>query len=85
MSFAEWAAAIGLLTPLLLGVLAFVEKFVNRKKVPEKKEPEVVQGLPVATNSYADQLILNLQEELRETKEELRIKEALLNERKNNG
>lgn len=85
MSFAEWAAAVGLLTPLILGILAFLEKFINRKKEPEKKEEEVVQGLAVSTNSYADDLISELRRELKETKEELRIAQAINNERKNNG
>jgi hypothetical protein len=49
MSFSEAAVAIGLLTPLILGILAFIEKFINRKKVepPRKDEPEVSKGMPV--------------------------------------
>lgn len=85
MSFAEWAAAVGLLTPLILGILAFIEKFVNKKKDVDKKEPEVVQGMAVSTGSYADLLISELRRELAETKEELKIAQAINNERNNNG
>jgi hypothetical protein len=85
MSFQEAAVAIGLLTPLVLGILAFIEKFVHKKKEPEAGQPSVVQGMTVAPNSYADQLIIELQRELRESKEDIRILEARLNERNQNG
>ena len=85
MSFAEWAAAVGLLTPLILGVLAFIEKFFNKKKEPEKKEPEVVQGMAIATNTYADQLIAELRADLAAANEKLRIQQAIEEERKKNG
>lgn len=64
MSLQEWAVAMGLLTPLVLGILAFIEKFVHRKKEPDEPAlPEVVQGMTVATDSYADRLILELTRE----------------------
>jgi hypothetical protein len=66
MTFQEAAVAIGLLTPLVLGVLAFVEKLVNRNKVEPKKEkedPPVLQGMSVASDSYADALIKELRKE----------------------
>lgn len=63
MSFQEWAVAVGLLTPLVLGILAFIEKFVHKKGEPEKEEPAVVQGMTVATDSYADRLIVELSRE----------------------
>jgi hypothetical protein len=69
MSFQETAIAIGLLTPLILGVLAFVEKFIHKKKEPDKEEePKVVQGMtvPMDTNPYADQLIGELRREIGE-------------------
>jgi hypothetical protein len=62
MSLSEVAVAIGLLTPLVLGILAFIEKFINRKKGNEPVEaPPVVQGMTVATDSYADRLIRELE------------------------
>lgn len=69
MSFQEAAIAIGLLTPLILGVLAFIEKFVHKKKEPEKEEPKVVQGMTVAVDTtYADELIKELRSERAEDK-----------------
>lgn len=68
VSFQELAIAIGLLTPLILGILAFIEKFVHRKKEPDTEEkPKVVQGMTVAVeNPYADQLIGELRREIAE-------------------
>lgn len=68
MSFSEVAIAIGLLTPLILGILAFVEKLLSRKtKSPDKdEEPKVVQGMPVAVDSFADQLIAELRRDIAE-------------------
>lgn len=64
MSLQEAAIAIGLLTPLILGILAFAEKFIHHKKEPE--ESKVPQGMAVnMDNPYADQLI----EELRKDNE----------------
>lgn len=56
MSLQEWAVAIGLLTPLILGVLAFIEKFLNRKKgdEPKEDEPEVLKGMTVAPDYAGD-------------------------------
>lgn len=66
MTFSEAAVALGLLTPLVLGILAFIEKFLNRKKDKEPIEaPPVVQGMAVATDSYADRLIAELTEDKR--------------------
>jgi len=72
MSLQEAAIAIGLLTPLILGVLAFIEKFVHRKKEPDTEEqPKVVQGMPVTMeNPYADQLIIELRREANEAEQE---------------
>lgn len=75
MSLQEAAIAIGLLTPLILGVLAFVEKFVHHKKEPEEST-KVPQGMAVnMDNPYADQLI----EELRKDKEDSDKRVADLN------
>lgn len=65
MNFQETAVAIGLLTPLVLGILAFIEKFVNRGKEvkKDKEDPPVLQGMSVAPDSYADQLIKELRKE----------------------
>lgn len=63
MSLQEWAVAIGLLTPLVLGILAFIEKFIHRKGDSDKEVPEVVQGMTVTTDSYADRLIIELTRE----------------------
>lgn len=88
MSFGEIAAAIGLLTPLVLGILAFIEKFVNRKKAdPTKDQPEVVQGMTVTTDSYADQLIRELKKERDEAEADnkvLRAQLQILNQRERN-
>jgi hypothetical protein len=71
MSLQETAIAIGLLTPLILGILAFIEKFVHRKKEPDPEEPQVVQGMTVAMeNPYADQLISELRREITEADSE---------------
>lgn len=77
LSFQELAIAIGLLTPLILGILAFVEKFIHKKKEPEKEEPKVVQGMtvPMDTNPYADQLIIELREEIKHLRSQLEGKE----------
>jgi len=80
MSFQETAIAIGLLTPLILGVLAFIEKFIHKKKEPDnEEEPKVVQGMtvPMDSNPYVDQLIGELRREIRE----LTVTNELLNER----
>lgn len=65
MTLSEVAVAIGLLTPLVLGILAFIEKFVNRKTANEPEAPPVVQGMTVATDSYVDRLIHELTEDKR--------------------
>lgn len=66
MTLSDWAVAMGLLTPLVLGILAFVEKFINRKKNAEPLEtPQVIQGMTVTTDSYADRLINELTEDKR--------------------
>ena len=64
MSFSEAAVAIGLLTPLILGILAFIEKWANRKKVPEPKEdePKVVMGQTVGVD-YAKELMEELKKD----------------------
>jgi hypothetical protein len=86
MSFQEWAVAFGLLTPLVLGILAFIEKFLHKKKEPEtEQQPAVVQGMTVATNSYVDELIAQLKKDLAEEKQENAILQARLNERNQNG
>jgi len=60
MSFSEAAVAIGLLTPLILGILAFIEKWANRKKVePKEDEPKVVMGQTVGVD-YAKELMEEL-------------------------
>jgi len=86
MTFSEVAVAIGLLTPLVLGILAFVEKFINRKKSSGLDGgPSVVQGMTVATESYADRLIAELTEDKRnaeagwtQAKEEIKVLRAQL-------
>lgn len=67
MSLQEAAIAIGLLTPLILGILAFIEKIVHQKKDPVN-EPKVVQGMTVPMDTYADRLIANLTKESEEDK-----------------
>lgn len=81
MSFGEIAAAIGLLTPLVLGILAFIEKFVHRKDKEDdsaKGQPEVVQGMTVTTDSYADQLIRELKKERDEAEADNKVLRAQL-------
>lgn len=71
MSLQEWAVAIGLLTPLILGILAFIEKFMNRKKEePKDEEPELVKGLTVAPD-YAGDYIRELKKDRDEAEAEL--------------
>lgn len=71
MSLSEAAVAIGLLTPLILGILAFIEKWVNRKKVepPKPDEPEVVMGQTVSVD-YAKELIEELKADRKRAEEE---------------
>lgn len=71
MSFQEAAIAIGLLTPLILGILAFAEKFIHKKKEPEE-EPKVVKGMTVSVeNPYASQLIDELTKDNRKAEAEI--------------
>ena len=82
MSFQEAAIAIGLLTPLILGVLAFIEKLIHKKNEPEKGEPTVVQGMPVAmASTFADELIKELRKDAAEAvavRDRLKIENDLL-------
>lgn len=78
MNFQEAAIAIGLLTPLILGILAFVEKFIHKPKEPEKEEPKVVQGMTVPVDNYADRLIIELTRERDEAEEANRVLRAKL-------
>lgn len=61
MSFSEVAVAIGLLTPLVLGILAFIEKWRNAKKkdVEPADGQTIVQGMTVPVD-YAADLITEL-------------------------
>lgn len=86
MSLQEWAVAIGLLTPLVLGILAFIEKLANRKKGEgPTDEPAVIQGMTVSSNSYADDLIIQLKKELAEAEQEIVILRDRLERKGRNG
>ena len=65
MSFLELATAIGLLAPLVLGVLAFIEKWHSRKKEDKPEEPvgPVVKGMAVGVD-FAAQLVAELQKDV---------------------
>lgn len=84
MSFQEAAIAIGLLTPLILGILAFIEKFIHKPK-DEKEEPKVLQGMSVPVDTYAERLIVELTREMKETKEENTVLRAKLEAYKERG
>lgn len=62
----EWdklGAFIGLVTPLFLGVGAWIIEARNRR-IKKKSEPEVLQGLPVDyENDYISLLKQNLRDE----------------------
>lgn len=84
MSFSEAAVAIGLLTPLILGILAFLEKFLNRKKVepPKANEAEVSKGLPVGMD-YAGEYIQELKTDRKKAEDERDFYKAQLEAYKN--
>lgn len=71
MSLSETAIAVGLLTPLILGLLAFLEKFMNRKVKKEGSDAatSVVQGMPVAfdyTSEYIEEIKKDRDQAIRE-------------------
>ncbi len=76
MNFQELAVALGLLTPLILGIIASVEKFANRKNPEDDEtEQEIVQGMPVAVD-YVAELIAEYKAD--KTKAERERDEALM-------
>jgi type II secretory pathway component GspD/PulD (secretin) len=78
MNFGEVAAALGLLTPLVLGILAFYKDLKKRdeeKTAPPAKQ-EIVQGMPVNVD-YVAELIQTLKKQVEEAEAE---KETALRE-----
>jgi hypothetical protein len=71
MSSTEWFVSIGLITPLVLGILAFIEKWAERrrKRGEPKEEQPIVQGMTVSVD-YAAELVTQLKADLVETQKE---------------
>jgi hypothetical protein len=81
LSLSEIAVAIGLLTPLVLGVLAFVDKRLpghkttKAEKREDANEDSVLQGLPVKVD-FAAELVKELREDARQANERATKAEA---------
>lgn len=70
MSFGEVAAALGLLTPLVLGVLAFYKDLKKKDKAPaEPASHDVVQGMTVNMD-YAAELMRELKKRAEDAESE---------------
>jgi hypothetical protein len=84
MSLSEAAIAIGLLTPLILGLLAFLEKLLNRKNKEDKsEETQVVQGMPIAFD-YTSEYIEEIKKDRDQAIRERDVAYALLREKDEN-
>lgn len=85
MEWEKWGLFISLVTPLVLGVGAWIVDALSKRKKQTGKAPKVLQGLPVDYETdYVKLLRQNLADSRRRIKE-LEKEVRILRGRKNNG
>lgn len=85
MEWEKWGLFISLVTPLVLGVGAWINDALNKRK-KKSESPEVIQGLPVDYETDYVKLLKQNNAELRRRNIELeKENKALRAGRKDNG
>lgn len=84
MEWEKWGLFISLVTPLLLGVGAWINDALSKRKKKDAK-PEVIQGMPVDYETDYVKLLRQNNADLRRENQELKKENRILRGRKNNG
>lgn len=85
MEWEKWGLFVSLVTPLILGVGAWINDALTKRKKKTDKAPEVIQGLPV---DYETDYVKLLKQNLADSRRriiELEKEVKFLRGRKNNG
>jgi len=81
----KWGLFISLVTPLVLGVGAWINDALSKRKKKSDPKPEVLQGLPVDYETDYVKLLKQNLTDLRRENAELKKENKILRGRKNNG
>lgn len=85
MEWEKWGLFISLVTPLVLGVGAWINDALSKRKKKSDAKPEVVQGLPVDYETDYVKLLKQNLSDLRRENHELKKEIKALRGRKTNG